>query len=393
MLRFTEVRAIMSTMSHPLTRENAFLALNALPHVGPITVQKLMEVFENDPVKILKAQADELQGIEGVGKSIIETITHWRDHFDLEKEAANMQKLNVQFISSTHEDYPPYLKEIYDPPIGLYCRGSYRPGLRSVSIVGSRRCSLYGTKMAKELAAQLVHLGFCVISGMARGIDTAAHEGALDAGGKTVGVFGCGVDIIYPPENFSLSERIREHGALVSEFKLGQRADKRSFPMRNRIVSGMSQAVIVVETNCNGGSMITARMAGEQGRQVFAVPGRVDQASSSGCHQLIRDGAVLLRSIDDLLEELSYLRQVEFNFKDNANDSPQLGKQASMGAAPNYSTQETLILKNLMGEKPLTIDEICTRTQLASKDVTSTLMLLELKKALVKRADGTFEAA
>jgi len=148
-----------------------------------------------------------------------------------------------------------------------------------------------------------------------------------------------------------------------------------------------------VETNCNGGSMITARMAGEQGRQVFAVPGRVDQASSSGCHQLIRDGAVLLRSIDDLLEELSYLRQVEFNFKDNANDSPQLGKQASMGAAPNYSTQETLILKNLMGEKPLTIDEICTRTQLASKDVTSTLMLLELKKALVKRADGTFEAA
>ena len=205
-----------------------------------------------------------------------------------------MAKAAATFITPRDVGYPRLLKEIHDPPIGLYRKGVYDFAQPCVAIVGSRRTTLYGQSVAKKLAADLARLGFCIVSGLARGIDTAAHEGALSVGGKTAAVLGCGIDIVYPPENLALYRRIEAEGAILSEFPFGRRADRQSFPMRNRVVAGIAEAVVVVETDVSGGSMITARFAGEQGRLIFAVPGRIDQNTSAGCHQLIRDGATLL---------------------------------------------------------------------------------------------------
>lgn len=373
-----------------LTKEDAFMVLNGLPHMGPVTLSRLMEEFEHDPVKILKSNLRALQTVNGVGEVIADVIVNWKDYFNLAKEKADLEKRGGVFISYEHPGYPSLLTQIYDPPIGLYALGKARPSERTVAIVGSRKATLYGLKVAKTLAMELVSAGFCVVSGMARGIDTAAHEGALEAGGMTAAVLGCGADIVYPPENKDLYERIIHSGVVFSEFKMGYSPDKRSFPMRNRIVSGMAHAVIVVETNTNGGSMITARMGSEQGRQVFAVPGRIDQGSSRGCHQLIRDGAVLLTSIDDLLSELSYLKQAEFKFEETGK-SVIGGNEVRQGF--QFSVEEALIMKHLEGEMGLTTEAICQRTQLEAHQVAANLMLLELKKVLVKKADGTFEAA
>ena len=189
----------------------------------------------------------------------------------------------------------------------LHRKGGYLFEQPCIAVVGSRRTTLYGQSVAKKLGSDLARLGFCVVSGLARGIDTAAHEGALSVGGKTAAVLGCGIDIVYPPENLDLYRRIVETGAVLSEFPFGRKADKQTFPMRNRVVAGISEAVVVVESDVQGGAMITARFAGEQGRLIYAVPGRIDQPTSHGCHQLIRDGATLFTGIDDILNELNYL--------------------------------------------------------------------------------------
>ena len=267
-------------MTTTILEDPSWMILNALPNIGPIALKRLIAHFGPDPARIFEASRMELMKVEGIGDNLSEVITNWRSYFDLDNELRNLSRYRGRFVPCKAEEYPPLLKEIYDPPIGLYFLGDYNPGLKTIAIVGSRRSTLYGLKVAKQLAIELARLGFCVVSGMARGADSAAHEGALSVGGKTVAVLGCGPDIVYPPENKDLYNRIRESGAVVSEFSFGKQADKTTFPRRNRIVSGMAQAIIVVETSSNGGSMITARMAGEQGRHIFAVPGRIDQASS-----------------------------------------------------------------------------------------------------------------
>ena len=294
-------------MSRELTEAQAFLVLNALPNIGPITLNRLLAELGGDPRTVLAADARRLQAVKGVGPAIRATLAGWREAFDLAREEERMAQSGADFITTRDAAYPRLLKEINDPPIGLYRRGRYAFGQPCVAIVGSRRTTLYGQATAKKLGAELARLGFCVVSGLARGIDTAAHEGALSVGGKTAAVLGTGPDIVYPPENLELYRRIAESGAILSEFPFGRRADRQSFAMRNRIVAGMSEAVIVVESDVNGGAMITARFAGEQGRLLFAVPGRIDQNTSAGCHQLIRDGATLLTGVDDVLSELSYL--------------------------------------------------------------------------------------
>jgi DNA processing protein len=293
--------------SPELNEQQAFLVLNALPNIGPITLNRVLAELAGDPRAVFTAGSRRLEAVSGVGPVISATIAQWRDHFDLVREEERMAKAATTFITPRDPGYPKMLKEIHDPPIGLYRKGSYDFGQHCIAIVGSRRTTLYGQSVAKKLGADLARLGFCVVSGLARGIDTAAHEGALSVGGKTAAVLGCGIDIVYPPENLGLYRQIEEQGAILSEFPFGRRADKQSFPMRNRVVAGICQAVVVVETDVSGGSMITARFAGEQGRLIFAVPGRIDQNTSAGCHQLIRDGATLLTGVDDILSELSYL--------------------------------------------------------------------------------------
>jgi DNA processing protein len=369
-----------------LTEQQAFLILNALPNIGPITTNRLLEELGDDPRTIFTTPSRRLESVKGVGPAISSTIANWREHFDLAREEERMAKSNATFITPRDPGYPKLLKEINDPPIGLYRKGGYTFEQPCIAIVGSRRTTLYGQGVAKKFGAELARLGFCVVSGLARGIDTAAHEGALSVGGKTAAVLGCGIDIIYPPENLALYRQIEEQGAIVSEFSFGRRADRQSFPMRNRVVAGMCEAVVVVETDVSGGSMITARFAGEQGRLIFAVPGRIDQATSQGCHQLIRDGATLLTSVDDILSELNYL--------DGLRPQPIPAKEGKEPGAmlAGLSEVEAAVLEQFRGGALLTLDALSSQTGRSTADLSATLMMLELKRLIAKRADGTFEA-
>jgi DNA processing protein len=372
-------------MSDELTERQALLILNALPNIGPITLNRLLAELGGDPRAIFTASRRQLEAVPGVGPVISATIAGWHDHFDVAREEARMAQSGVDFITARDPGYPPLLKEIHDPPIGLYRKGRYDFAQPGIAIVGSRRTTLYGQSVAQKLGAELARLGFCIVSGLARGIDTAAHEGALSVGGKTAAVVGTGIDIVYPPENLQLYRRLEESGAVLSEFPFGRRADRQSFAMRNRIVAGISTAVVVVESDVDGGAMITARFAGEQGRLLFAVPGRIDQATSKGCHQLIRDGATLLTSVDDILSELNYL--------DGMRPTPVGEKPADVAAGrpANLTEDEARVFACFRGGALLSADALATQTGLAVADISATLMMLELKRLIVKRADGTFE--
>lgn len=377
------------TMSSELTEQQAFLVLNALPNIGPITLNRLLAELGGDPRAIFTTDRRRLEAVQGVGPVISATIAGWREHFDLTREEERMAKAATTFITPRDTGYPRLLKEINDPPIGLYRKGGYEFGQPCIAIVGSRRTTLYGQGVARKLGAELARLGFCVISGLARGIDTEAHEGALSVGGKTAAVLGCGIDIVYPPENLALYRRIEAEGAILSEFPFGRRADRQSFPMRNRVVAGICEAVVVVETDVSGGSMITARFAGEQGRLIFAVPGRIDQNTSAGCHQLIRDGATLLTSVDDILAELNYLDGLR------PSPIPPKGVSAegdSASAAATLSAEEAALLACFQGGALHTLDALAGQTGRAVAEVSATLMMLELKRRVAKHADGTFEA-
>jgi DNA processing protein len=394
-------------MGETLSEAQAFLVLNALPNIGPITLNRLLGELGGDPRAVFTAGVRRLESVRGVGPAISSTIANWTSHFDLAREEERMAKSNATFITTRDPAYPKLLKEINDPPIGLYRKGGYDFAQPCIAIVGSRRTTLYGQSIAKKFGAGLAQLGFCIVSGLARGIDTAAHEGALSVGGKTAAVLGCGIDIVYPPENLDLYRRIEESGAVVSEFPFTRRADRQSFAMRNRIVAGMCAAVIVVESDVGGGSMITAKFAGEQGRLVYAVPGRIDQATSAGCHQLIRDGATLLTSVDDILSELNYLDGLQplkipskggsadedENEESETNDEGALSVSGgARSAGAGLSDAEREVLACFAGGGILSLDALAAQTGRNAGELSATLMMLELKRRVAKRADGQFEA-
>ena len=370
-------------MAVDLNRRQALLVLNGLQSVGPVMLRRLLEAFDHDPVAVLSGGRQKLLQVKGVGDKAASALSNWREHFDLSKEIERMKASGMRFIAQGDEAFPPMLEETYDPPIGLYWKGDYKVDRPCLAIVGTRRSTLYGLNVARKFAAELSRMGFCIVSGMARGTDTAAHEGALSVGGKTVAVLGCGLDIVYPPENLELYKQIAASGAVASEFPFGRRADRQTFPMRNRVVAGMCEAVIVVESDVAGGSMITARFAGEQGRQIMAVPGRIDQSSSAGCHQLIRDGATMVTSVDEVLEELRYARPSEME--------AELSLESSAPEA-KVSALEREVLDCFTGGELCQSDQISQQLNRSSAEVSATLMGLEIKRLIVKRADGRFEA-
>ncbi|MFI5356681.1 MAG: DNA-processing protein DprA [Opitutales bacterium] len=374
-------------MSSELTERQALLVLNALPNIGPITLNRLLAELGGDPRVVFTAPSRRVESVRGVGPAISGTLRDWREHFDLAREEERMAAAQAAFVTQADAGYPKLLREISDPPIGLYRKGSYEFGQPCIAIVGSRRTTLYGQSVAKKLGAELARLGFCIVSGLARGIDTAAHEGALSVDGKTAAVLGCGIDIIYPPENLELYRRIEAAGAVLSEFPFGRRADRQSFPMRNRVVSGICEAVVVVETDVNGGSMITARFAGEQGRLLFAVPGRIDQATSRGCHQLIRDGATLLTGVDDILSELNYLNGLR-----PAPVPPRPGEEPNPASPGDLTEAEAQVMACFAGGAMPAPDALAAQTGLPIPELASVLMMLELKHRIARRMDGTFEA-
>ncbi len=388
-------------MRDDLTPERALMVLNALPNIGPISLQRLLSAFAGDPVAVLRADARQLKRVHGIGDVLSDVILSWRERFDPAKEEKRLAEMGGRFVPQGHPDYPPLLREIHDPPIGLYALGPVMPARRNIAIIGSRRATLYGQAVAKKLAGDLARMGFCIISGLARGIDSVAHQGALDAGGQTVAVLGCGADVIYPPENLDLYRRIAASGAILSEFPLGRRADKQTFPMRNRIVAGLCEAVIVVESDVNGGSMITAKFAADQGRTVFAVPGRIDQVSSRGCHALIRDGAVLLTGVEDVLEELQFGgAQMELSLETAAArraaavaDASGADVEAAASPMPaGLGAEEQKLWACLCEGGTLGADALSKASGLPPQAVASALLMMELRRLVVKRADGTFEA-
>jgi DNA processing protein len=285
-------------------------------------------------------------------------------------------------VTRDDPDYPKNLREIYDPPLVLYVKGtlSERDAV-AIGIVGSRRTTLYGQEMARKLSYQLARVGVTVVSGLARGIDTAAHKGALQAKGRTVAAIGCGIDVVYPPENKDLfAEIVEKGGAVVTEFPFGVQPDRQNFPMRNRIISGWSLGVVVVEANLKSGALITASQAAEQGRHVFAVPGRVDQPQARGCHQLIKDGAKLTEDAEDVLAEFEYLLPKKRGAATTGETD------AAPGPGLALSEHEVKILAAI-GSEEMPIDQIIRDTGLTSACVSATLLALEMKR-LVQQHPG-----
>jgi DNA processing protein len=360
-----------------MTSREAYIALNMIDGVGPIRVRALLERF-GEPEAILSASRDELTRVEGVGDEVALSIVNWRAQVDLDAQLAQIEKAGVRVITREDADYPKNLREIYDPPLVLYVKGALRENERmAIAIVGSRRTTLYGQEMARKLAYQLARLGVTVVSGLARGIDTAAHKGALQAKGRTVAVIGCGIDVVYPPENKKLADEIVEKGgAVVTEFPFGVKPDKQNFPMRNRIISGWSLGVVVVEANLKSGALITAAQAAEQGRQVFAVPGRADSVLSRGTNKLIKDGAKLTEDVEDILTEFEYLLPRK----------PENGRAAEphaggIEAALKLSETEAKVMA-LIGQEEIAIDEIIRGSGLTTAAVSATLLGLEMKRVV-----------
>jgi DNA processing protein len=344
-----------------------WLALSLTPGLGGVLIKRLLDRFTT-PEAVFRAPMKELLKIEGLGQKVANEIQKGPSEKAARKELSLLKEIGGRIITLKDDDYPKRLRDIYDPPPLLYLRG----GLRSedelaIAIVGSRKTSPYGRWITEKIGHDLACHGVTVVSGMARGIDSVAHLGALEGGGRTIAVLGSGIDVIYPSENRNLFYQIIKQGAILSEFPMGSPPEGGHFPKRNRIISGLSMGVVIVQASSESGSLITAGYALEQGREVFAVPGNVGAEGSRGTNQLIKEGAKLVESSEDILEEIL----------------PQWKREE--GGAPKPETrvldltEEEKILYQLLGETPLHIDAIIRESQLDPGRVSSFLLNLELK--------------
>ena len=356
----------------------ALVGLTMIPGVGPHTCRALLEHF-GDAAGVLRAGVSALRNVPGVGATLAARIAEARGTLDIAAELAECRQAGVRLVPRGGDGYPESLEEIPDPPPLLYVRGGFEPrDALAIALVGSRRCTPYGLRIAERLAGALARVGLTIVSGLARGIDAAAHRGALKAGGRTLAVLANGLSRVYPPEHEELAEEITGAGAIVSEMPMRQGPLAGLFPQRNRIISGLSLGVVVVEATPRSGSLSTARHAVEQNREVFAVPGPVDSLSSQGCHRLLRDGARLVETVDDILEELGPLvREVTPSPAETPVRRP---------AELMLSDLERSLLGRL-GDDPRGVDELIVETGLTASQVLATLSVLEMRR-LVRRLPG-----
>ncbi len=351
----------------------AFVALNMIPLVGPVRGRQLVAAL-GGPAEVLGASLAELQRVPGIGSEIASSIAGWESQVDLAGELQRIREFGCVIVTPEHENYPKHLREIYDPPLVLYVKGTLLESDRNcVAIVGSRMTTHYGISTARKLAFQLASLGVTVVSGGARGIDTAAHQGAISGKGRTIAVLGTGINLVFPAENAVLFAKIPEQGALITQFPFNRPADKQSFPIRNRIVAGMTMGTVVVEANLTSGALITANMAVDAGRQVFAVPGQIDSPRSKGCHDLIKKGAKLCEGVEDILSEFEYLFPPAHR-PATPNPSGEL-------PALVLSDNEAVIFEALSSEK-LSIDDLIQITGLSIPTVSVALFSLEMKRII-----------
>src|SRR5438105_10172049 len=356
----------------------ACIALNMLPTMGPVRLRKLLEVF-GTPEQILSAKRDQLRRVDGIGNEVVDQITSWESIVDLTAELERIREFGAEVITQQSATYPKSLREIHSPPIVLYVWGEIQDrDQHAIGIIGARRTTHYGMESAKKLSYQLAYAGLTVISGLARGIDTAAHQGALAAKGRTVAVIGSGLAKLYPPENAALAEKIRlGNGAIVSEFSMEIEPDRQTFPMRNRIISGWSHGILVVEAGLNSGALITVSQALEQGRSIYAVPGHINAPSAQGSNRLIQQGAKLVMDASDLLDDLQILLPETKPLPDAAvRDLPLL-------------TADERCVYDAIEATETSIDDIAAKSKLPSGTVSSTLLRLELKR-LVKQLPGKY---
>lgn len=360
-----------------MTHREAIVALNLLPKIGPVRVRRLLEAFGDNPAAILGAPKDRLMRVDGIGEETAKILHGWQDHADPLAEIREATERGISIVTQEDTDYPAPLRDAYDPPLLLYVWGKLEARDRhAISVVGSRRATLYGKQATKKLSYQLAQSGFTIISGLARGIDTAAHEAAVAANGRTIAVLGSGLGKLFPPENLALAERIANgHGAVVSEFSIHTSPDKQTFPMRNRIVAAWARAVLVVECPAWSGSLITANLASEYGKPIFAVPGPIDKPTSDGCNQLIRDGATLVADASHILDDLGELPFARpASVKEEATDLPELPEE------------EAAVFSAVTADEA-PVDRIIERSGLPAHVVTATLMKLEMRR-LVRAFPG-----
>ena len=344
-----------------------WLALSLTPGVGSTLMRRLLDQFKT-PEAVFHAPAKELSKIEGLGEKVVQEIRKGPLEKVVEKELYLLREAGGRVITLQDEEYPKRLKDIYDPPALLYVRGKLKKEDElAVAIVGSRKTTPYGRWLTEKVSQELARHGVTIVSGMARGIDSLAHWGAISGAGRTIAVLGCGVDVVYPSENRNLFAKIIDHGAVLSEFRMGSPPEGGHFPRRNRIISGLAIGVVVVQASEKSGSLITAGYALEQGREVFAVPGNVGTESSRGTHRLIKEGAKLVESSEDILEEI--LPQ----WAGEREATPKVETQKA------DLTEEEKVLYELLGETPLHIDTMIRESRLDPGKVSSLLLNLELK--------------
>ncbi len=345
----------------------SWLALGRVKHLGPVIIRRLLEQF-GSPERIFAANESELRSVEDVGPKVAGSILSGPDLKFAEEQLEICHKKKFSLVSINCPEYPSRLKHIYDPPYLLFVRGKIADTCESaVAVVGSRAASHYGKKMAEQVAYGLASSGVTVVSGMARGIDSIAHKAALEASGKTIAVLGCGLDIVYPPENTILYRDIPEHGAVITELPCGTRPDGPNFPRRNRIISGLSLGVVIVEAGRKSGALLTAHHALDQNREVFAVPGNTTSVTSSGTNSLIKQGARLVTSADDILSELELILPGE--------KKPLEPLKVTMNA-------KQIRIFEAMEDEPLHVDRLARATSIAVPELLAILLDMELKGAV-----------
>ncbi len=354
---------------------SSWLTLLAIPGIGPSRFQALVEKF-GSPKGVLDASVKQLMQLPRMDEKTALAIKNYRDQSYIKKQLAGIQKHQVQMVGFQDPEYPELLRQIHDPPSFLFVKGDLEClKSESVAIVGTRGPTTYGKITAEKIAREVAARGITVVSGMARGIDSVAHRAVLARGGKTVAVLGCGLDVVYPPENLKLQTKIAQTGALVSEFPMGTSPDAPNFPRRNRIISGLSLGVVVVEAGERSGAILTAKYALDQNREVFAVPGNVNAAKSRGTNALIKRGAKLVQTIEDIIEELWPMAPTLFK-------PPPIAPSA----LPELSAEERTVLESL-SPKPKHIDKISADAGMTTGKTLSILLSLELS-GLVKQLAG-----
>jgi len=351
-------------------RERYYVGFNLVRGIGPARLRMLIDAF-GDVERAWHAPADALYRV-GLDRRSLENLLETRARVDLDREVRRVAAVGAHILTWEDEGYPKLLAEIPDPPPVLYVRGELKPeDAWAVAVVGTRRASTYGREVTRRLVSVLAQSGVTIVSGLARGVDAVAHQTALEAGGRTIAVLGCGIDLVYPPEHRELARRIAAQGALVSEYPLGTQPEPGNFPPRNRIISGLSLGVVITEAGRDSGALITADYAAEQGRDVFAVPGSILSAGCAGTNRLIQDGAKPVLDAADILQELNLTMIAE--------------QKEARQVLPTTET-EALILAHLSAE-PVHVDDLTRAVGLPVAQVTSTLALMELK-GMVRQVGG-----